>query len=82
MEMVCAGSEGELSLGAGGEADPCQGSVERCRRVSPGWTSPTPGNRHFRMSPILQLHVQGDTSVPVSLPPLGGAPSSPQQGER
>lgn len=63
-----AGGEAELSLGAAGGADP-SGGVGECKKVNLGWTSPTLGNRHCRMSPILQLHVQGDTSVPLSLPP-------------
>lgn len=75
-EMVYAGDEAELSLGAGGGADPWQGDVGGCRRINLGWTSPTLGNRHCRTLPILQLNVQGDTSVPVSLPPLRAVPSS------
>lgn len=48
VEVVCAGDEAELSLGAGDGADPWQGVVGGCRRVSLGWTSHTPGNRHCR----------------------------------
>lgn len=38
----------ELSLGAGDGADPWQGVVVGCRRVTLGWTSHTLGNRHCR----------------------------------
>lgn len=61
VEMLCAGSEAELSLGAGDGADPWQGA-------SLDWTSPTVGNRHCRLraTSILQLHAQGDNTMPSS----------------